>query len=222
MELIAGYDRSLRINSRASDTGTRTTSQLLMFAEWMAPRSVADAGEVDVAAFITSRQLSQRSRQAYRGRLYRFYRWAVDRDLVATNPTTGVEVPRATRKADGRATPQRRRNVELPVLSRDLIRDYDLSLRRRALATGSRAKMRATVVLLAERVAPRTLAEVTTEDIETFIDARHVSARTRYAYVSLTHSFFKWAVIHDQIVKDPTLAIERPATRAVCRAARRR
>jgi integrase/recombinase XerC len=66
---------------------------------------------------------------------------------------------------------------------------------------------------------PRTLFEVTREDIETFLDARRgmdgrpLRGRTRYSWLSDLHVFYTWAINEELTDRDPTLAIIRPKLR---------
>lgn len=57
------------------------------------------------------------------------------------------------------------------------------------------------------------LADATAEDVQRFIDAKHVGARTRYTWISAISCFSRWAVQTGHLPHDPTLGITRPKLR---------
>jgi site-specific recombinase XerD len=50
-------------------------------------------------------------------------------------------------------------------------------------------------------------------DVDRFIDAKHVGARTRYTWLSALHCFYEWAERDGHDVTDPTVRIARPKLR---------
>jgi site-specific recombinase XerD len=52
--------------------------------------------------------------------------------------------------------------------------------------------------------------DATTDDIEKYLDSRHVQAKTRYVNLSHFHAFYRWAVREGLIDVDPTERIDRP------------
>lgn len=53
----------------------------------------------------------------------------------------------------------------------------------------------------------------TPEDVERFLDSKHLSARTRYWWVSCLHGFYAWAIRAGHTDRDPTANIARPRLR---------
>jgi integrase/recombinase XerD len=66
-----------------------------------------------------------------------------------------------------------------------------------------------TLTQLAEQVDPRPLLEVDRTDILTFLAARP-AASTRYSLLSDIRQFFRWAIIEDHTLIDPTAKIDPP------------
>lgn len=71
---------------------------------------------------------------------------------------------------------------------------------------GRRARLR----LLASYLGDKSLLEATPEDIEAWLDSRHVTARTRTVYISSVHAFYEWARRAGLITVPPTLDVIRP------------
>lgn len=57
------------------------------------------------------------------------------------------------------------------------------------------------------------VSEATHDDIQRFLDARQIGARTRYHWISTLHVFYGWAVDHGRLETDPTVKIVRPRLR---------
>lgn len=57
------------------------------------------------------------------------------------------------------------------------------------------------------------LATATTEQIEGFLDRRHISAKTRYCWISHLSCFYRWAIDHGHLDRDPTVRVTRPKTK---------
>lgn len=57
----------------------------------------------------------------------------------------------------------------------------------------------------------RPLTDVTSEEIESFLDSLNLEvARSRYRWLSQLHRFYSWAAAHGYVKVDPTLTIDRP------------
>jgi len=66
-----------------------------------------------------------------------------------------------------------------------------------------------TLTTLAADIHPRALLDVTRDDILTFLAARP-AASTRYSLLSDIRQFFRWAIINDLTLIDPTAKIDPP------------
>ena len=97
----------------------------------------------------------------------------------------------------------------------ELIAAHHLSQVRRNLMATSIEKRDESVRVFARAFEPRSLMEVTRQDIEAFLDSRvtrrgPIVARTRYAWLSHLHSFYEWAIREELTTDDPTAKIIRP------------
>lgn len=87
------------------------------------------------------------------------------------------------------------------------------SMRRRNLASGTIDK-RASVARRLAAHAGCPLLDVTTEQIEEWLDSRRTSPRTRYTDISHVAAFFRWAIREELVDRDPTARIDRPKVNA--------
>lgn len=94
-----------------------------------------------------------------------------------------------------------------------LIRSHTLDQRRRGLQESTIGNRQRMLYHLSGWMGERGLLEATTEDIETFLDARKVLRKTRYAYISSLHVFYQWAMFAGHLDIDPTARITRPKVR---------
>ena len=83
-------------------------------------------------------------------------------------------------------------------------------MQRRGLTEATVAKRLSGLRLLEDWIAPTPLLDATTSQIEAFLDARDISPRTRYHWISHLHAFYKWALLNDLCDQDPTISIDRP------------
>jgi integrase/recombinase XerC len=83
------------------------------------------------------------------------------------------------------------------------------SQRRRNLAPGTIDK-RSSVARRLTAHAECNLVDVTTDQIEAWLDSRSTSARTRYTDISHVSAFFRWAIREELAESDPTARIDRP------------
>lgn len=51
------------------------------------------------------------------------------------------------------------------------------------------------------------------EDVEAFLDKRNLSAKSRYDWISHLSSFYRWAIDHEHLQRDPTAQVIRPKLR---------
>lgn len=87
------------------------------------------------------------------------------------------------------------------------------SMRRRNLSPGTIDK-RASVARRLTVYAGVPMTDVTTEQVEDWLDSRHTSARTRYTDISHVSAFFRWAIREELVDRDPTTRIDRPKVNA--------
>ena len=89
----------------------------------------------------------------------------------------------------------------------DLVRVFERAQRRRGLR--NRTVIERTRTL--ERLALRgPLLELTTDEIEEWLDDQRITIRSRGAYLSHIHAFYAWCVIAGHRIDDPTTPIDRP------------
>lgn len=87
--------------------------------------------------------------------------------------------------------------------------EYRRDLQRRGLAKSS-IDVRLRILRRLEDWLQRPLDDITTDEIEVWLDELGLADRTRYAYVSHVACYFKWAVLTKRCGSDPTLEIVRP------------
>jgi len=227
---ITAYAESLaRREVKPASIGV-IVNRLRLLADELHPRPLLEASHEDLTAFLNRRVLAPRSRAWYLSLLHGFYEWCVIGGLVGADPTLWVRRPdnaaprpavrmkartaqmvtNPARPADGRARAKRLQGLELDEMSVALIGEYLHVMERRGCRPASVATIGRKLRLLAEHLRPRSLGEAEAEDIERFLDRRRLTARSRYAYVSHLHGFFKWAAAWGRVPGDPTLRVVRP------------
>jgi integrase/recombinase XerD len=92
----------------------------------------------------------------------------------------------------------------------ELIRCHGRDQRRRGLTASSILKRRKLLEALSAALAGAGLLDPAVEAVETFLDQRALSPRSRYTYLSNLHSFYAWAIHAGHTGADPTLEIPRP------------
>jgi site-specific recombinase XerD len=97
----------------------------------------------------------------------------------------------------------------------ELIAAHHLAQVRLNLMATSIEKRDESITVFARAIEPRSLMDVTRQDIEAFLDSRvtrrgPIVARTRYAWLSHLHSFYEWAIREEFTADDPTAKIARP------------
>lgn len=91
-----------------------------------------------------------------------------------------------------------------------MIDEYLLHLRRRGLAPGTLTKRRNRLHLFDAQVG---LATATPGAVETFLDGRRLSDKTRYDWVSDLCSFYRWSIDWGRLDHNPTVQVARPRQR---------
>ncbi len=56
----------------------------------------------------------------------------------------------------------------------------------------------------------RSLGTATREDVSTYLDQRHIAAKTRYAYTSSLATFYGWAIREGFLTANPAADVDRP------------
>jgi len=95
----------------------------------------------------------------------------------------------------------------------DLLRRAKTDQERRGNLPSSVKKRALCLRAFATYLGGRSLLEATREDIEVFLDARKLTAGTRYGWVSHIHCFYVWAIDEELTTTDPTARIHRPKLR---------
>ena len=97
-------------------------------------------------------------------------------------------------------------------VSSDEVHGWLRSMRRRNLSPGTIEK-RASVARRLSDHAGVALIETSTDAIESWLDSRTTSPRTRYTDISHVSAFFVWAIRDGIVDHDPTVRIDRPKVR---------
>lgn len=90
---------------------------------------------------------------------------------------------------------------------RQIMRAFVIDMERRNLAPATIQQRRRRVETLAEICDP---LDATPEIIQQMLDARNLSPRSRYHWISHLHAFYDFARRNGHTAVDPTLAIQRP------------
>ncbi len=91
---------------------------------------------------------------------------------------------------------------------------WAVSMHRRSLAPSSIEKFTRRVRMIQDHYG-KPARDLTTDEIETYLDTRNLGATTRYAWISTLHTFYRWRTIHHPTgdATDPTAAMVRPKIR---------
>ncbi len=87
--------------------------------------------------------------------------------------------------------------------------DYRRTLKRRGLAQSTIHTRMRCLQVFAEWLQ-RDALTATTEEIELFLDWKKLQARTRYNWISHLSNYYRWAIDHDHLERDPTVRVDRP------------
>ena len=94
-----------------------------------------------------------------------------------------------------------------------LIDGWHIDQQRRGLMPSTITRRATMVRSFARWLDGKGLDQATEDDVQRFLDARRVGARTRYTWISALHCFYQWAVRHEGAASDPTADIVRPKLR---------
>lgn len=89
----------------------------------------------------------------------------------------------------------------------DILRVFERAQRRRGLRPRTVTERTRTLLRLSEE-GP--LLDMSTDDIDDWLDRQRISPRSRRAYLSHIHAFYLWAVITGHRIDDPTAPIPPP------------
>ena len=95
----------------------------------------------------------------------------------------------------------------------ELIAAHHIDQERRGLMPNSIYKRDRYMRVFADFLEPGSLLGASREDIEVFLDSRHIGSRTRYAWLSHLHGFYEWSIREEVGELDPTVRIVRPKMR---------
>lgn len=87
------------------------------------------------------------------------------------------------------------------------VNDWVLSMERRGLSPATIYRRERCVQLLFDELGT---IRVSTEEIEGFLDRRHLGNRTRYCWISHLGKFYEWAVVNEKMAKNPIARLQRP------------
>lgn len=91
-----------------------------------------------------------------------------------------------------------------------LIAQYNIDQRRRGFSRATITHRQGRLRLWVEWLDPTHPYDATTAQVDEFIDARNVTDRTRYSWLSALHCFYAWAIRAEHTDHDPTATIIRP------------
>lgn len=92
------------------------------------------------------------------------------------------------------------------------LREFRAEMVRRALLATSINK-RISILIRCETALDHPLIEATTDELRDWLDAHKLVARSRYSYISHLASFWRWALIEERAIRNPTLKLTRPKMR---------
>lgn len=92
----------------------------------------------------------------------------------------------------------------------ELWRGFRRDMVRRNLSEATIDGRRARLRLFSDWLGDTPILEATADDIEAWLDARGVKARTRSVYVSSLHAFYEWARRTGKLSVPPTMDVIRP------------
>ena len=199
-----GIGESLGLVERwEDDEGTRVGpgtvlkrhKALMALARRLGARSLAEATVGDVEDWLAA--VAPRTKETYATAVRSFYRWAVAEQLVspAEDPSRAV----------------RHRVVGVFEPNTELLAAWRASMKHRGLAPATIEKRSYELRLLQTWIGPdRSPLEVTADEIEKWMDSRHLGAGSRRDAISGVHSLFTWALKMKMVGSDPTLLLDRP------------
>jgi len=200
LELIEQFDQAREragLNYRTRHTQTR---MLLSFARHLAPTSLVRAVPDDVATWMASSSAkAASSRYNLIGALHGFYTWTTEQGLTGGDPSLPF-------------TRWQHRGLDFGDHI-ELSRNYRTALERKGLTRGTVYKYMCELRLLHGWAGERSVLDLSTEDIERWLDTRRLSSNSRAASVSCAWNFYRWAVRAGLTDHNPAEAIDRPKVR---------
>jgi len=196
LELLVAFADAEVMQRLAPGTAARHAACLLRFA-----RSVEDplleVTTDDLREWMDARSLrwSASTLSQYRASIHAFYNWATNEGLIARDPSGPLV--------------WHKRPIEVGDWP-GLCHDYRASMERRGLKANTVALRLQVLRRLYDHVAPRSLLDVASADIEDYLDANKTSPKYRYTQLSHFHNFFAWTLRQGLVDVDPTVEVERP------------
>ena len=92
----------------------------------------------------------------------------------------------------------------------EIARGFWVAQERKALAASTIAARALQLRLFFDWLAPRSITDATTTDIELWLDSRRLGPKARYRAISNLHTFYTWARREGLVAGDPTERIDRP------------
>lgn len=96
----------------------------------------------------------------------------------------------------------------------ELVRRWQLDLRRRNLAERTLETYADSIDLLVRHLAGRSLLTLTADELEAWLDSRGYTGSTRKLRISALRSLYRWAADHDLVVRDEAARLVRPRVAA--------
>jgi len=181
-------------------TVLRRHKALMALARRLGDRTLTEATVGDISAWLVT--VAPRTKETYATAVRSFYGWAVVQQLVtpAADPSRVV----------------RRRVVGVFEPNPELLEAWRASMGHRGLAPSTIEVRKKGLRLLQTWIGPdRSPLDVTADEVERWLDSRHLSPSARRDAISHVHALFVWAVKMRMVDHDPTVTIDRP--RAVVR-----
>jgi hypothetical protein len=101
----------------------------------------------------------------------------------------------------------------LAMIEDHLRRGFHLAGERRGLLRSTMDKRDICLRAFANWMGDRSVLDATDEDIQVFLDKRHIGTRTLYMWLSHLSAFYRWGVFQGFASSDPTERIARPRQR---------
>lgn len=93
-EQIRAWWISQERRNLARSTIDARARELRLFHDWLAPKAVVDASEIDIETWLDTRRLTPRARYTSISHLHVFYRWAKRAEIADDDPTERIDRPR--------------------------------------------------------------------------------------------------------------------------------
>jgi site-specific recombinase XerD len=195
--LIAEFDEHLRRSGKTPTFRRQTRDALRRFARHLDARGLMEARNDDLkswrAACLSTANPDTVAK--YLGEVIAFYRWLHAKQLIPKNPANGL-LKFGPRPVDDQ--------------TEQLLAEFNLAQRRRNLSPLTKLHRESRLRDLALTVAPKSLLEITADDIETYLDDSDIAAQTRYTYLSYLRAFYAWAKRKGHVRENPIDDCERP------------